>query len=874
MTRHPVVVSCALAVLLVPAASAQRPEAPVRSVLDPGVVTTRQQITPAGAQTVFAGRVYGVAFGAADADVYAVTNAARTPLYQINWRRNHLETAFADNARPGMQGVAWDEAGKRALVTAIKGVRVNGRNEQQVMLLAASGGELRPLTGRLGRFAAGGVGVAATGRRAVVALTFDDAVAVVDLTSGAVEGTVSVGIAPFTAVVDRAGTVAYVSNWGGRRPLPGEATQQTGHQNSKDQVVVDARGIASTGTISRVDLTALKTTATIAVGLHPTALAWDEAHARLYVANTNSDSISVIDTTRNTVVRTIALQPFQTEVHGAAPTSLTLDRDGARLYIACGGINAVAVVDTASGHIDGLIPTGWYPDDVALSHDGKTLAVGSLLGVGSGNGRSHGLEGRYVHANRGTVQIVPVPDAAQLASYTTAVAENNHLRLRGETGATARPAASSPVPLPVPARAGDPSLIDHVVYIIKENRTYDQVFGDVEKGNGDPSFVMYGRDVTANQHKLADQFVLLDNFFATGGNSGDGHQWVTQAAETAYAYWPGYAGRSYPFDGDDPLAPAGSGFIWDAALARKKTVEVFGEYAGTNGLPSRGRIPRLDEWKTGATFAGRFHTVAPIAPLNRILAADYPSYGLSVPDVVRAQILLNHLATWERSGAMPNLVIVQLPSDHTGGTSPGFSTPKAAMADNDLALGRIVEGLSHSSFWPHMAIFVVEDDAQDGVDHVDGHRTVALAVSPYIRRGAVDSTFYSQPSMLKTMELMLGLPTLSLFDMIANDMRPSFQPVPDLTPYDAVTPPQSIFEVNPAASRLRGAARAAALASERMDFAEPDAAPTDQLNRILWHDARGWGTPYPATVHSVFAPYALDQDDAAREEERRNRSPR
>jgi hypothetical protein len=233
---------------------------------------------------------------------------------------------------------------------------------------------------------------------------------------------------------------------------------------------------------------------------------------------------------------------------------------------------------------------------------------------------------------------------------------------------------------------------------------------------------------------------------------------------------------------------------------------------------------------------------------------DYPAYSLQVPDVVRARIFLQHLKQWEAAGAMPDLVMVQLPSDHTAGTSPGFSTPKACIADNDLAVGQIVEGISHSKFWRSSLIFVVEDDAQDGLDHVDGHRTVALAVSPYIRRGSIDSTFYSQCSMIKTIEMILGLPPMSLFDLIANDMRNSFQTKPEFTPYVAVQPQQSIYEVNPPLAALKGPAREAAIASMHMNFSEPDDVPTQILNAILWHDAQGWSTPVPNVRNVAFTP--------------------
>jgi hypothetical protein len=475
---------------------------------------------------------------------------------------------------------------------------------------------------------------------------------------------------------------------------------------------------------------------------------------------------------------------------------------------------------------------------------------------------------RYVHSNRSSVQVIHVPDAAQLSGYTNAVMVNN--RMLGRNSNPVKLTAHSGLkPLPVPLRSGDPSLVDHVVFIIKENRTYDQVLGDLGQANSDPSLLVYGRDVTPNHHRLAEQFVVLDNFYATGGNSADGHQWLTQAAETDYCYWPGYTGRSYPYDGSDPIAPASGGFIWDAALGHRRTVEDFGEYVG---IPVSGRVKGLNranlmrEWKEGADLSGQFNVTALLAPLNKIMAKDFPYWTLAVPDVVRAQIFLKHLRGWEKKGAMPNLVLLQLPNDHTAGTNPGSPTPQAFVADNDLALGQVVAGLSQSPFWKSMAIFVVEDDAQAGLDHVDGHRTVALAISPYTCRGSVDSTFYSHTSMVKTIELMLGLPTLSVFDLIANDMRNSFQSTPDSSPYVAVTPKQPLEELNPPVESLTGPARKAALASMKMNFDLPDAAPTEKLNRILWRQARGWNRAYPQTRQGVFAPYSMDLDDKEKEE--------
>ncbi|HBY59564.1 MAG TPA: hypothetical protein DEH78_07055 [Solibacterales bacterium] len=556
------------------------------------------------------------------------------------------------------------------------------------------------------------------------------------------------------------------------------------------------------------------------------------------------------------------IQPFTEKAPGVAPTAVALSNDGASLYVACGGINAVVVMATTrGGAIDGMIPTAWYPNALSLSPDGRQLAIASLLGAGSGwrqePSRRHALE------HRGAVHVVDLPDKAQLASYTTAVAENNRMQI----GPAKQPLRPNPraEPTAIPERSGEPSPIEHVVYIIKENRTYDQVFGDLPAGNGDPSLVMFGEDVTPNHRRLARQFTLIDNFYATGGNSADGHQWLTQANEVGYALWPGYTGRSYPYDGSDPLAHSKAGFIWDAALARKKSVRVYGEYAGTNeDIPAENRALYLERWKRGEDFSQEFKTVAPLANLNKILAPQFPTYTTSVPDVVRAQIFLKDVKQWVAQGSMPNLVIVQLPADHTFGTWAGKSTPKAMVADNDLALGQIVEGLTKTPFWKSMAIFVVEDDAQDGVDHVDGHRTVALAVSPYTRRGHVDSTFYSHQSMTKTIGLILGLPALSLFELIAHDMRASFQNTPDYAGYEAVVPKHPLEERNPDEKALTGEARRGAVASRRMRWNRPDDVPSDRLNRILWGATRGWNTPYPGTRRAVFAPLSLDIEDDER----------
>jgi YVTN family beta-propeller protein len=807
-----------------------------RVVKDPGVITTRQAITPAGLQSVFKGRVNGVAFGKTSSEVW-VLHAHEVTF--LDWRANKALAHIAFEGSAGLGGIRYDPSADRALVT------IANKGEAELWSVRRDGSHT---AWKLGASANSGA-LAATGRIAAIPLIHGNMLAIADLQKGTVR-TVKTAVAPFGAAINHDSTTAYVSNWGGRAPKDGDLTAPTGHSAGADRVVVDERGIASTGTVSRIDLVMGTVEKTIPVGLHPTAVAWDEPTARLYVANGNEDSISVIDTNQNKVVQTFALQPFSRKAAGVAPTALAISDDGTALYVACGGINAIAVLNPANGKQRGLIPTAWYPN--SLSIEEGHLAIGTLLGVGSGwrDDPKH----RFVHSERGSVHVLPIPDAAQLASFTNAVILNNLMAL---PEMDERPRASMR-PLPVPERAGERSPIEHIVYIVKENRTYDQVLGDLGKGNGDPSFAIYGAEVTPNQHKLAREFVTLDNFYAAGGNSADGHQWLTQANETDYCLWPGYEGRSYPYDGSDPIAPSAGGFIWESALKLKRTVRVFGEYAGQITTPRDARAEMLKQWKDGADFTSRWNTVAPIASMNKILAKNFPSYSTNIPDVVRAQIFISELKKWD---TMPNLTLIQLPSNHTQGTASGASSAKAMVADNDYALGQIVDALSHSKFWKTMQIFIIEDDAQNGVDHVDGHRTVALAVGPYIKRGAVDSTFYSNPGMLKTIELILGLPTMSLFDLIAADMRASFTEKADFTPFDVEQPKHDLFEVNPPLKALHGAARRDAEASLKMEFDLPDRAPAGRLNRILWADAKGYHLKYPTLMRSIFAPMAMDVDD-------------
>jgi hypothetical protein len=400
-------------------------------------------------------------------------------------------------------------------------------------------------------------------------------------------------------------------------------------------------------------------------------------------------------------------------------------------------------------------------------------------------------------------------------------------------------------PVPVPRRHGEPSVFEHVVYVIKENRTYDQLLGDMKEGNGDPKLCIFGETVTPNHHALSREFTLFDNFYCSGVLSADGHSWVTEAYVTDYLEraFGGFT-RSYPDDGSDPLAYAPTGFLWDNALAHKKTIRNYGEFIANEYIPKTATWSDVYADFTNGTRKVIVKAEANVPGLAPFTHPGYPWFPLMMPDVYRAKLFLDDLKEFERKGSFPNLVLVTLPCDHTDGTKVGYPTPRAMVADNDLALGRVVEGLTHSRFWPKMCIVVVEDDPQDGFDHVDAHRTFALAISPYTKRKHVDSTCYTQTGLVKTIELQLGLPPMNQMDLLAVPLVNCFTEKPDLTPYKARPAGIKLDEMNPSLRGLSGSALHWAKKSMELDLEDGDKADEDTLNRILWHSVRG-DEPYP-----------------------------
>ena len=738
-----------------------------------------------------------------------------------------------------MQGIAVSPNGKRVFLSNAASqlleaeVQTDGSlqwNRQIDMPTPTVGGESYPC----------GIALSADGNTAYVALSRNNSLAVVDLREGKVAAQIPVGVAPFAVKVSADGLRAYVSNWGGRHPKEGERTAKT----SETPALVDSHGVAASGTVSVINLQAKTVIAEVEVGLQPGGLALDEARGRLYVANANSDTVSVIDTRSLRVIETIHVRPDPSLPFGSMPNALALTPDGNALFVANGGNNAIAVIRIdhrrSRYKVDGFIPAGWYPG--AVLSDGRRLFVANIKGLGSRNPQPE-QKGWNVYSFSGTVQRVTIPTRQQLARYTAQVKRDARvpqiLRAweRAQTGKK---------PVPVPGRTGEPSVFEHVVYIIKENRTYDQVFGDIGKGDSEPSLCVFGRDVTPNHHALAEQFVLLDNYYCNGVNSADGHAWSTEGNATAYLErsFGGWT-RSYPF-GDDPLSYSSSGFLWDHVLAAGLSFRNYGEmdYAGPE--PANASFSNIYQDYVSGKRSIRFTQNIEVENLRRYSCRNYPGWNMRIPDVLRAEVFLKELKEFEREGYFPNLVIIYLPQDHTSGMQPGMPTPRAHVADNDLALGRIVEGISKSKFWQKTCIFVIEDDPQDGFDHVDGHRSLCLVISPYTKRGAVISEFYNQSSVLHTICRILGIPPMNQMVAMSPVMTACFTEKPDFTPYTALPNRIPLDELNPPLNALSPQERHWAEASLRLPLDKPDRAKEDTLNRILWHAVKGADTPYPA----------------------------
>lgn len=619
----------------------------------------------------------------------------------------------------------------------------------------------------------------------------------------------------------------------------------------------DGRSIWVTGwasrSIGRHDVSTGRLTETTPVGPAPMDMALRPSPAgessphkwKLFIALANTNTVSVLGVNDNgalTPLERINVSLSTVSPAGMSPSSLALAPDGSHLFVVCADANAVAVADVTGprSRVEGWIPVGWYPTSAHSFADGSLLVLNGRGSRSFPNPKGpnpqraaplhEGVRSdEYVGVmQKGSASWIPAADAAQLRQWTQTVIRNSpYSEMKLED-------ARVPPGNPVPNRPGDPSPIQHVIYIVKENRTYDQVLGDLGIGNGDPSLTLFGEDVTPNHRQLARDFVLLDNFYVNADVSADGHNWSAAAIAPPYVQrmWPNsYAARrrTYDYEGTERAALPAAGYIWNNVLAAGLTLRNYGWWVNL--------VPQA-QVKDGIHIDSvRDPALAPHT------SRTFRGYDLTYRDVDRARAFLAELKQFEEQGSMPRFMTLRIGNDHTSGAAPNRPSPKAQVADNDLALGMIVEGLSKSKFWAKTAIFVLEDDAQNGPDHVDSHRSPAYVISPYTRGRGIDSSFYNTVSMLRTMGLILGLRPLTIHDAGARPMAAAFRNQPDLAPYAARVPKQSLDERNPAAGAL--AAR-----SLRMEWTEADQIDDDELNDILWRAIRG--TEPPAPTRSYF----------------------
>ncbi len=587
----------------------------------------------------------------------------------------------------------------------------------------------------------------------------------------------------------------------------------------------------------------------IGVGTHPNKMLLSSDGRSLYVACGDSDEVSVIDTGRAATTATISLAPYPGAPVGSNPDALALSPDQHTLYVANAGNNDVAVADPATGRVRGLIPTGWYPTAVIAGD--RALYVTNAKGLGAGPNDGPGRPNPYTTTQApnqyvgsmmvGTLSTVKVPAApGQLQSWSAQVARHDGFDTHGDIR------SHQPAGGPVPRNLQERSPIQHVIYVVKENRTYDQEFGSLGKGNGDPALNLFGEESAPNNRALERGFVTLDNFYADAEVSAQGWNWTVAANSNPYAeqtWASNYSNRGAPYpseNGDPAIAgdrdPA-QAHTWDRLAAAGIPFRNYGFYLGeTPGTASRADDPVLD--------ANTDH--------------DYRGFNLACPDTAATFTPRDpgcgpaRVDEWKREFAgylaradLPTVEQVRFPNDHTAATKPGSPTPRAYVADNDWALGQLVDTVSHSPYWASTAIFVTEDDAQNGPDHIDAHRTVAEVISPYTHTGRVDSTFYSTASMLRTMELIVGLRPLTQFDAYATPMLAAFTNHPDPTPYTARRPSQNLQETNPVTAPM-------AMQSSAQNFQSEDKIDMAAVNQATWASINGPGTPMPPPQHQVF----------------------
>ncbi len=722
-------------------------------------------------------------------------------------------------------GLAWHPEGDRLYSSGASG---NAVHEFRFEKGTLTPGATFPLGKPVKETFVGGLAVSPDGRRFFAVNVLGQTLSVVDLQTGQVGRTVALAAEPYTCLASQDGKTLFVSLWGGAKVL-----------------LFDAETLESKGEI--------------AVGEHPNAIVLSKDGSRLFVACANTNAVWAVDLASGAAKEQISISLYPQAPAGSTPNGLSLSPDGRTLLVANADNNTVAVVDVGQAgqsRVEGFLPTGWYPTAAQFTRDGKRILILSGKGLTSlANPRGPqpgipGADGQYVGAIlQGTLSVVPTPDRPTLAAYTRKV-----YALTPYTDATRLEPLRAPANSPVPRRVGGSSPIRHVFYIIRENRTYDQIFGDMPEGNGDLNLCLFGEDTTPNAHALARDFVLLDNFYVNAEVSYDGHAFSTgaYATDVVEKIWPmNYAHRGglyFSEGGGEMRNPYGNvaapaqGYIWDACRRAGVSVRSYGEFVlSPQKAPQKESLAEPAE--RGKQEAGPFRASVP--GLEGLVNPDYPPFDLSIADNRRVDVWLKEFREFEANGKLPRLSILRLGGDHTSGTRSGYPTPRSMIAENDQALGRAVEAISKSRYWRESAIFVLEDDAQNGPDHVDAHRSVALVASPFAKRRAVDRTLYTTCGMLRTIELILGLPPMSQYDAAATPMYNAFQSKADLTPFTRREPRVPLDERNDPAAY-------GAKASAAMNLEEADRAPDREFSEIIWRSVRGANSPMPPPVRAAF----------------------
>lgn len=839
------------------------------------VISSDQYLKPYGSRTVINdGKIMSstvspdgthLAAAVADGDAALVIMDLATGQVKQKVGANAADDLRISSAAVGQEGPTYSPDGKQLWLGQATGytrftVAADGTLADPVAVPIPAVGSQQALVGAA-VFSPDGstVYAAVNGQNRVVAL---------DAATGTIEQSWAVGNAPRgIALVDGK---LYVSNEGGRPAKAGETTMNSyGTQVPADP----GTGAATTGTVSVIDTRGGNAVQTVAVGLHPTAVY--AKNGTVFVTNTADNSVSVIDTRKDKVVQTIATQPWPEAKVGYEPDAVTLTDDG-RLLVTLGRADAVAVYRYKSAQEPasyvGLLPTDYFPAEITTV--GKKVVVSNTRGIDAR--RPTTASGHGTHDTTSSLTEFTLPSDLVVRSQTAKVFQQNGWTPGSVTTAKGTGHAK---PVPVPARLGDPSTIKHVFLLVKENRTYDQVYGDLPQGDGDPALTTFGANVTPNQHALAQQFGLYDNFYDIGTNSAEGHNWLMQSDNPEYTESSaGEYTRSYDTE-NDVLGHQKSGFIWSGAQAVGKSVKDFGEFQSTESKPAGATWQNLycdskTMAATGAQTQYPIRTGSAIPSLNDVSVQGFPMFDLDVPDIYKEQIWKQD---FEKNGPA-NLNMFWFSNDHTGGPA----NASAEVADNDLAVGRMVDEISHSKYWKDSAIFVVEDDSQNGLDHVDGHRAPVQVISPYAQHGTVDSHYYTQITMIRTVEQILGIHPMNQKDSAATPMYGAFTTKADPTPFTAVpnrtsltlgvsptpscgadTPVAQDADAAPAPTSAAVPEAQQGLAAQWKTWAShqrltgthavPDYANAEQMNRYTWYQTHDWTKPYPGDK-KVYAP--------------------